>query len=328
MSPPPRVSVIIPTNNRPELLENALDSVVAQIFPDWEVIVLDDGSQSPVHQHLAERHVQRVQIVRHDQPRGGPAAKNSGAAMANGEIVAFLDDDDLYAPAYLERAVAVLDKYPEVQLVFMGVSWFGENAKWGEQAYRQAMQKTLEQAKGWELEPGVIRFGESLVAALLNSVPMAFQRPVMRFGTWERIGGYREGCLLWDCDWAIRAALEIPAALVIDGLYLQRAQGQGYSSKPDRRLDHLLSVIEIHETLWERGRADAVLSARTELFRQAAAKFWFNLAYFYYNGGLLSEALSAWCESERRAVNFARAKLLVRILLAAMRLRRSMQGRS
>jgi glycosyltransferase involved in cell wall biosynthesis len=105
--------------------------------------------------------------------------KALGAQAAQADFIAFLDDDDLYAPEYLERTLAVFDRYPQVEVVCMGVSFFGVNAVQGEAAYQQAMERTLCEAKRLEAEPGVILFGDTLLEALLNRVPMAFQRPVV-----------------------------------------------------------------------------------------------------------------------------------------------------
>ena len=315
----PRISVVIPTHNRPELLAEALQSMVQQTAGDWEVIVVDDGSSPPVSLgELAEGWGEKLRVLRHAMPKGGPAAKNTGAQAARGDIIAFLDDDDLYAPEYLERALYVLERYPEVSVVFMGVSWFGANAEWGEEAYRQAMDKTLQEARGIEAEPGVILFGDALVGALLNRVPMAFQRPVVRRRAFEAIGGYREACLLWDCDWATRAALQVRSALLNEGVYRQRADNQGFSSKRERRLEHLLSGVEIRDRLLQQVALLDRHKDKSRLFREAAAKGWFDLAYYYYGSGRPGKALAAWWQSQKRLFKAGRAKLLIRLLLSVL----------
>ena len=89
---------------------------------------------------------------------GDPTAKNTGVSEAKGEILAFLDDD-LYAPQYLEKAVEVLDHFPDIGVVFMGVHWFGSSARQGKAAYDNSMNLLLEKAKGEEVEPGIHLFG-------------------------------------------------------------------------------------------------------------------------------------------------------------------------
>ena len=88
----------------------------------------------------------------------------------------------------------------------MGISWFGTAAAWGQKNYDVAMSKCLAEASGKAIANDLIVFDDKLVNALLNSVPMAFQRPVVWAVALARIGEYRPDCLLWDCDWAISAA--------------------------------------------------------------------------------------------------------------------------
>lgn len=306
-----RVSIILPTHNRPVLLAEALASIQAQSFSDWEALIIDDASQPPVAICLEDP---RIHLLRHPVSQGGAASKNTGIDGAKGEILAFLDDDDLYAPSYIERAVGVLDRNPQLDLVFMGVSWFGSAGAGGQSNYDNAMHKMLPEAQGTEIEPGVLQFNEPLLDALLKSVPMAFQRPVVRRAALSRIGKYRPDCLLWDCDWAISAALNARSALVLNGLYLQRAEGQGYSSRGDRKLEHLDSGIEIKDRFLQ----DSLHGQHpqyAEKFRDAAAQAWFDLAWHHYQQKERVKALAALVQSERRKFNLRNLKLLARLIL-------------
>jgi GT2 family glycosyltransferase len=100
----PDVSVIIPTRNRWELLSTgALPSALAQEGVDVEVHVIDEGSSDATRQELALLNEPRVHVIRHDRPRGVARARNAGIAAARGRWVAFLDDDDIWAPQKLRR---------------------------------------------------------------------------------------------------------------------------------------------------------------------------------------------------------------------------------
>lgn len=112
----PRVSVIIPTYNRLGFLREALDSVHAQTFRDFEVIVVDDGSTEDIAGGVAD-HPTQPRVVREE--RSGPgAARNRGVELARAELIAFLDSDDLWAPTKLERFVAMLDQSPETRIAY------------------------------------------------------------------------------------------------------------------------------------------------------------------------------------------------------------------
>jgi len=315
----PAVSVIIPTHNRMPLLVEALNSVIGQTFERWEAIVVDDCSDPAVDlEFLRKTFGSRVRGIRHPLCRGGAAAKNTGIDAASAPVVAFLDDDDLYTPTYLEKALTVLNTFSQIDVLFMGVSWFGKGAKWAEGAYSEAMEASLSAAKGKSLGSNLVIFGEELFPAMLRSVPMAFQRPVVRRGVLRAIGGYHDNCLLWDCDWAIRAAIYGRTALLDERLYRQRLDGQNLSSRPNIELDHHLSNIEIKERLLRSVEKQGHREIAAKL-RAAAASAWMSLAYHYSIKGNPSQAVSAWRTGQRyqvlrkRYVDFT--KLILRALL-------------
>ena len=97
------VSVIVPTRNRRALLEATLSSVLSQQEVDLEVIVVDEASTDGTPAMLASLVDRRVHVIRNGSPRGVSSARNQGAAAASGEWVAFVDDDDLWAPTKLVR---------------------------------------------------------------------------------------------------------------------------------------------------------------------------------------------------------------------------------
>ena len=97
-APRREVSVVIPTHDRSGLLQLALLSVLDQRDVDLEVIVVDDGSSDDTPQVVGRIDDSRVRLVRHDAPLGVSAARNRGIAEARGRWVAFLDDDDIWAP--------------------------------------------------------------------------------------------------------------------------------------------------------------------------------------------------------------------------------------
>jgi glycosyltransferase involved in cell wall biosynthesis len=114
----PRVSVIIPTYNRSQLLRTAIDSVLTQTYPAIETIVVDDGSTDDTDSVMAQ-YAGRVTYIKQAN-QGVEAARNRGIRAASGEYLSFLDDDDLFMPAKLGRQVHVLDTRPEIGLVHCG----------------------------------------------------------------------------------------------------------------------------------------------------------------------------------------------------------------
>ena len=104
----PRVSVVIPAYDAEPVIADSIGSVLAQTYDDWELIVGDDGSSDATAERAAACSP-RVQVVPAERNGGPAAARNRALERATGELVAFLDADDLWLPDYLERQVARYD---------------------------------------------------------------------------------------------------------------------------------------------------------------------------------------------------------------------------
>jgi glycosyltransferase involved in cell wall biosynthesis len=124
---PPLVSVIIPTYNRGWILKEALDSVLAQDFCDFELIVVDDGSTDDTAEILAGCGPP-VRVL--TQPnRGVSAARNRGLAAARGQLVAFLDSDDLWLPGKLNEQVGFFRANPEAVVCQTQELWIRDGVR-------------------------------------------------------------------------------------------------------------------------------------------------------------------------------------------------------
>jgi glycosyltransferase involved in cell wall biosynthesis len=111
----PRVSVIMAVYNEEQFLAEAVESVLAQGFGDFELIISDDGSSDAtpaIADSLAAREPARIRVIRGDRNQGKPFALNRALAVRRGELIAWLDGDDVMLPHKLERQVAALDADP------------------------------------------------------------------------------------------------------------------------------------------------------------------------------------------------------------------------
>ena len=130
----PEVTILIPTYNRADLILESLDSVFAQSYRDFEIVVVDDGSTdntAEVLSPLAERGQLRY-IYQKNQ--GASAARNRGIMEARGDLIAFLDSDDLFHPAKLELQVDYFRTHKDIGLVHSGFTKF--NAVESDLGYR------------------------------------------------------------------------------------------------------------------------------------------------------------------------------------------------
>jgi len=116
----PQVSIILPTFNRARFLPEAFATIEAQTWRNWELIVVDDGSDDDTKRVVgawSQRPAQRVRYV-YQENRGAYGARNTGLDHATGEYIAFFDSDDLWLPHHLERCVTALQSVPDVDWVY------------------------------------------------------------------------------------------------------------------------------------------------------------------------------------------------------------------
>ena len=129
----PLVSVIIPAYDVAEFIGDALDSVFAQTFTDYEVIVINDGSpDTPKLEQALASYMSRIVYLKQEN-RGVSAARNSGIAAARGSLIAFLDGDDVWLPNYLEVQVKRIQADPTIDVLYPNVLMFGGPSEDGEE---------------------------------------------------------------------------------------------------------------------------------------------------------------------------------------------------
>lgn len=122
----PLLSVVIPTWNRQRLVCDAIDSALAQAVGSVEVIVVDDGSTDDTCSVLAKRFGSRISLLRMRRRAGAGAARNAGARLAKGELLAFLDSDDLWLPGKLDAEISVLERLPAAEAIISDNLFFDE----------------------------------------------------------------------------------------------------------------------------------------------------------------------------------------------------------
>ena len=126
----PRVSVIVPFLNVVRYLEEAVESVLAQTYRSWELLLIDDGStdgSTDIARRYLARHPDRVRYLEHPGHRnaGLNYSRTVGVREARGELVALLDGDDVWLPDKLQEQVALLDAHPEAAMLYSNTQyWF------------------------------------------------------------------------------------------------------------------------------------------------------------------------------------------------------------
>jgi glycosyltransferase involved in cell wall biosynthesis len=125
----PKVSVIIPTYNTAAFIAETLNSVFGQTFRDFEVIVINDGSPDTAELEVAlQPYRTRIRYIKQEN-RGLPGARNVGIGLARGELLAFVDSDDIWMPDYLSAQVEFLDNHPRVDASISDALLFGSGGE-------------------------------------------------------------------------------------------------------------------------------------------------------------------------------------------------------
>src|SRR4029077_761054 len=119
----PLVSAILIFFNEERFLSEAIESVLAQSYSSWELLLVDDGStdaSTGIARRYSEQHAQRVLYLEHPahRNRGMSASRNLGIQHANGEYIALLDADDVWLSHKLERQLAILEEQTEAVMVY------------------------------------------------------------------------------------------------------------------------------------------------------------------------------------------------------------------
>jgi glycosyltransferase involved in cell wall biosynthesis len=268
----------MPTFNRLEWLRAAIDSVFAQTHRDWELIVIDDGSAAPTRDYLralAAAGADRVKVMFRAHCGNPPLARNVALRAARGEYVAFLDSDDLWAPAKLERQLASLRARP-------GREWSYTGAVLVDGGGRPLVGRSLPcpaERDGW-IAHSLLR-GEAAVTQSSTLVERA---------ALESVGGYPEDLpVCGDYELFVRLALRSEVDYVDEDLVRVRRHGEHYSNDIEALTDlyrfirkvqcsgmapEMADVLRARRAAVAASIARAVIASVTPAWLKALARGW------------------------------------------------------
>lgn len=283
-----RVAVVTPTKNRVAMLREAVESVRAQDFQDWEHIIVDDGSSDGTDKEIARwaRADPRIRYIRREtEPVGANACRNIGVRMARADLIVFLDSDDLLAPHCLTRRVTAMDRNADCDFITFQSSLFLD--KPGD--LRRVQDTDL-------LEGDLLRF-------LYFEIPWIISAPIWRRATLERLGLFDESLPSWqDVELHIRALtagcqyLRFPD---VDHHIRRKADPAKISTLQRHSPQHLSaasSIIEKFEQMVREG------PGMTWVRQRALCSLYFFVAERWVETGHLSEAVVFWGKAHRRGL--------------------------
>ena len=237
------VSVVIPTYDRWPVVGEAVESVLAQSFDDYELIVVDDGSTEETGDRLRQ-YGERLTVL--TQRRGGvSAARNLGACRALGKYLAFLDSDDLWHPRKLQRQLDFMERNPEVEICQTDEIWIRNGARVN--------------PRNRHRKPSGDVFRASLELCLVS--PSAV---MMRRELFERVRGFDESLpVCEDYDLWLRIARDTEIPLIPEALVTKRGGHADQLSRATWGLDRfrVLSIANLIEAGLDPERAGWALDA-------------------------------------------------------------------
>jgi glycosyltransferase involved in cell wall biosynthesis len=201
----PRVSVVVTCYNLGAYLPETLESIRAQTFGDFEICVVDDGSNDVETQRVLRTLASPIAVI-HTENRGLPAARNLGVARTSGEYVCAVDGDDILAPTLLERSVARLDAEWTLAFVSHWLEAFGDES--------------------WVWKPKRCDFPSLLELNTVNGSALVRRTALQAVGGWDE--AMRDGCEDWDL-WITLVARGFRGEIIPEVLFRYRRRPESMS---------------------------------------------------------------------------------------------------
>jgi glycosyltransferase involved in cell wall biosynthesis len=272
----PEVSVIIPTYNSAQFLDEALQSVFDQTFKDFEVIVVDDGSTDQTKQVL-DKYGDRIRYI--FQENGGPAkARNRGIKASSGKYVAFLDADDIWLPLKLKKQVNTFRHRPELAMVFTEHCLFNERG-----VYKTSLGKKKKLLKG------------DIARNIFLHSGVATSTVMVRKDVFSEIGLFEEALYIAEDDnmW-IRIAANFKVELIDESLLKHRSHPQSIMTDKRKLFECVKKNINYLDCRYGKVKERIEKAIPLKL-----SQVEFDQGYYYFERGDIANARKAFAKAIR-----------------------------
>ncbi len=303
---PLQVSIITPTKNRLSLLGEAIDSVLAQTFSNWEHLIVDDGSDDgsiEMVEKLAASDSRIRLIKRTGEKAGANVCRNIGIRESRSEFLIFLDSDDLLSASCLEKRVGLMQRNQDLEYAVFMTGFFVETP-----------------GDRYQQKPGDL-FGDDLRRFLSFEFPWIINAPIWRKSALEKLQGFDETLPSWqDVDLHIRAIcggllyVKVPVLDHHVRWQYDEAKVSVLQRRSPKHLQAASAILEKFEAEIRRGPGMDWIRQR------ALVGLYFLVAELWLNAGSLNSALDFWGRGSVRGLTCKRLYVsgyLLLLLLAS-----------
>ncbi|HET7898825.1 MAG TPA: glycosyltransferase family 2 protein [Flavisolibacter sp.] len=255
---PPFISIVLPTYNRAALIGETIHSICSQTYQNWELLVIDDGSDDDTESVVKKIGDKRIRFYSGGRTGNIIHLRLKGMTLAAGELIAFMDSDDLWAPEKLQKQVNALVAFPDAGFSLTGGYNFTERD--------QPLAFFYPQKTG-------VRYGQVLEAFFRSEVAMIFPTLVFRSQCMDKFRATETCVFNSDVDFLIALAHYFPAVVLYEPLLFRRLHTSNNSSE-DWEKGFAEKIVVIAES-----RSKKIISS--SLSREALFKLYINFGEKY-----------------------------------------------
>ncbi|MBC7830039.1 MAG: glycosyltransferase family 2 protein [Chitinophagaceae bacterium] len=229
----PKVSIIMPTYNRAAYIQETIESIRSQTYCNWELLIIDDGSDDNTEEMIARLKDNRIQFHKAGRIGIGGKIKNIGLDKAMGELIAFIDSDDLWHNTKMEKQVVALQEHPEAGFSMTGGYNFRQKNRPIEYFYK---------------ERSGIKYGSIFISIFKSEIAGFTQTLMLRKDCISSTGAFKESKSFSDVDFIINLARHFKALILYEPLVFRRLHDTNWSDPNWIKSNHEgIEIIRDHK---------------------------------------------------------------------------------
>lgn len=233
-NPTPKVSIIMATYNRAAYIIETIESIRNQTYKNWELIIVDDGSDDNTEELISQLKDERLQFIKAGRTESKGKIINTGIKMASGELFAFIDSDDIWAPEKIKKQVSALQQYPKTGFCLTGGFNFFIPFEPVEYFYKKR---------------DGIKVANVFIDYFKSELPGFTQALMLRKECIEVTGYFKEIKSFGDVEFILKLAYQYTAVILYEPLFFRRLHETNYiHSTWEKSYQEGIEIIQSYKT--------------------------------------------------------------------------------